>query len=35
LGLPTVVVQEGGYAVDAIGDCLTAFLDGARPAVAR
>lgn len=35
LGLPTVVVQEGGYAVDAIGDCLTAFLDGARPAEAR
>jgi acetoin utilization deacetylase AcuC-like enzyme len=28
LGLPTVVVQEGGYAMDAIGDCLTAFLRG-------
>ena len=26
LGLPTLVVQEGGYAIDAIGDCLTAFL---------
>ena len=30
LGLPTVVVQEGGYAVDAIGDCLAAFLGGLR-----
>ena len=28
LGLPTLVVQEGGYAVDAIGDCLYAFIDG-------
>ena len=28
LALPTVVVQEGGYAVDALGDCLTAFLGG-------
>ncbi len=26
LGLPTLVVQEGGYAIDAIGDCLAAFL---------
>ena len=26
LHLPTLVVQEGGYAIDAIGDCLTAFL---------
>jgi acetoin utilization deacetylase AcuC-like enzyme len=26
LGVPTVIVQEGGYAVDAIGDCLRAFL---------
>lgn len=26
LGLPTVIVQEGGYAVDALADCLTAFL---------
>lgn len=25
LRLPTLVVQEGGYAVDALGDCLTAF----------
>ncbi len=30
LGLPTVVVQEGGYAVEALGDCLTAFLGGLR-----
>ena len=30
LGLPTVVVQEGGYAVDALGDCLSAFLSGLR-----
>lgn len=28
LGLPTLVVQEGGYAIEAIGDCLTAFLSG-------
>ena len=28
LGLPTLVVQEGGYAIDAIGGCLDAFLDG-------
>jgi acetoin utilization deacetylase AcuC-like enzyme len=28
LGLPTVVVQEGGYAIEAIGGCLAAFLDG-------
>jgi acetoin utilization deacetylase AcuC-like enzyme len=28
LGLPMLVVQEGGYAIDAIGDCLTAFLTG-------
>jgi acetoin utilization deacetylase AcuC-like enzyme len=31
LGLPTVVVQEGGYAVDVLGDCLTAFLSGLVP----
>ncbi len=31
LGLPTVVVQEGGYAVDVLGDCLTAFLNGPVP----
>ncbi|MBV0891955.1 histone deacetylase family protein [Paracoccus sp. Z118] len=28
LGLPTLAVQEGGYAVEAIGDCLGAFLSG-------
>ena len=28
LGLPTLVVQEGGYALDAIGGCLDAFLAG-------
>lgn len=28
--LPTVVVQEGGYQVSVIGDCLRAFLQGAR-----
>ncbi|WP_306752550.1 histone deacetylase family protein [Paracoccus actinidiae] len=28
LGLPTLVVQEGGYAVEVIGDCLDAFLNG-------
>jgi acetoin utilization deacetylase AcuC-like enzyme len=27
LHLPTLVVQEGGYALGAIGDCLGAFLD--------
>jgi acetoin utilization deacetylase AcuC-like enzyme len=32
LRLPTVVVQEGGYAVDAIGACLIAFLDGLNAA---
>ena len=26
IGLPTLVVQEGGYAVDALTDCLRAFL---------
>ena len=26
LGAPTLVVQEGGYAMDVIGDCLYAFL---------
>ena len=26
LGLPTLVVQEGGYAIDVLGDCLTEFL---------
>ena len=28
LELPTLVVQEGGYAMGAIGDCLEAFLEG-------
>ena len=28
LGLPTLVVQEGGYAIEAIQDCLVAFLNG-------
>ena len=28
LGLPTVVLQEGGYDVDAIGDNVRAFLLG-------
>ena len=27
-GLPTLIVQEGGYAIEAIGDCLDAFLNG-------
>lgn len=28
LGLPTVVIQEGGYAIGDIGACLTAFMRG-------
>lgn len=28
LGCPLVVVQEGGYAIELIGDCLTNFLRG-------
>jgi acetoin utilization deacetylase AcuC-like enzyme len=28
IGLPTLVVQEGGYAIDAIQACLDAFLTG-------
>ena len=28
LGLPTLVVMEGGYAVDALGGNVAAFLDG-------
>lgn len=28
LGLPTLVVQEGGYAIEAIGGCLDAYLAG-------
>ena len=27
-GLPTLTVQEGGYAIEVIGDCLDAFLSG-------
>lgn len=30
IGLPTVVIQEGGYAVDVLTDCLRAFLIAAR-----
>lgn len=30
LGLPTLVVQEGGYAVEVLGDCLYAFIKGLR-----
>lgn len=30
LALPTLVVQEGGYAIEAIGDCLDAFIRGVR-----
>jgi acetoin utilization deacetylase AcuC-like enzyme len=30
LSLPTLVVQEGGYAIDAIGGCLAAFLGALR-----
>ena len=28
LGLPTLVVMEGGYALDALGDNVAAFLSG-------
>ena len=28
LGLPTLVVQEGGYAIEVLGDCLTEFVSG-------
>jgi acetoin utilization deacetylase AcuC-like enzyme len=31
-GRPTVLVQEGGYAVDALGANAVALLDGARRA---
>ena len=27
LNLPTLVVQEGGYAIETLGDCLTSFLE--------
>ena len=33
LALPTVVLQEGGYDVDAIGDNVVAFLQGIAPGV--
>jgi acetoin utilization deacetylase AcuC-like enzyme len=33
LALPTVVLQEGGYDVDAIGDNVVAFLRGISPGV--
>lgn len=29
-GLPTVIVQEGGYGIEVIGDCLDNFLTGFR-----
>jgi acetoin utilization deacetylase AcuC-like enzyme len=32
LGLPTLLVQEGGYALDALGGCALAALDGFQPA---
>lgn len=35
LNLPTVIVQEGGYAIDEIGGCLRAFLRGFLPASIR
>ncbi len=31
LGLPTLLVQEGGYIVEKLGDNLTAFLEGFLP----
>lgn len=34
-GLPTVLVQEGGYALDALSANLSAFLDGFEPAYAK
>ncbi|WP_459618085.1 histone deacetylase family protein [Bordetella sp. 2513F-2] len=34
VGLPTVVVQEGGFMVDAIGPALDAFMQGVAPAMA-
>jgi acetoin utilization deacetylase AcuC-like enzyme len=32
LGLPTLLVQEGGYALEALGGCALAALDGFQPA---
>jgi acetoin utilization deacetylase AcuC-like enzyme len=34
LGAPAVVIQEGGYAIDAIGANVSAFLGGLRGALA-
>jgi acetoin utilization deacetylase AcuC-like enzyme len=31
LGLPTLLVQEGGYIVERLGDNLAAFLEGFLP----
>jgi len=28
MNLPTLVVQEGGYAIEVLGECLTGFLEG-------
>jgi acetoin utilization deacetylase AcuC-like enzyme len=33
MGRPIIVVQEGGYAVEAIGANAVAFLDGLRDAL--
>ena len=35
IGLPTVIVQEGGYVCDALGSNLTAFLEGFFEGLAR
>lgn len=35
LGLPTLVVQEGGYAIEVLGECLTAFLEGLAAPTSR
>jgi acetoin utilization deacetylase AcuC-like enzyme len=32
LGLPTLFVQEGGYALDALGDCVAGVLAGFQAA---
>lgn len=32
LGLPAVVVQEGGYNLETMGECVTGFLGGLEPA---
>ena len=28
MGIPTVIVQEGGYDLEALGDLVAGFLDG-------